>query len=308
MIESGSSSPSPTCVVGVDVGGTKIAAVAVGSGEWDRPAGDHPSLRCPTPDDREALIADTLDLIGRVGRGVPPSRIGLGLAGFIGRDGIARQAPNVPALVGTDLAGAIRSRTGCEVVVDNDANCAAWAARHRDAPDEDHLVVVAIGTGIGGGLIVDGSLVRGAHGFAGEPGHMVVDPSGVACPCGQRGCWETVASGTALDRLADEVIGAGARGAELFERADAGDPAAESALGGYIRWLAVGIANLVNVLDPSSVLISGGIAAQGDALLDRVRPALAALPTVGAGRTVSVRCVSAGPDAAAFGAALLARR
>lgn len=296
-------------VVGVDVGGTKIAAVALVADPSGAPTVLR-TVRSPTPHDRVRLVGVIETLVAELAEGHELHAVGLGLAGFLDADGIARQAPNVPALVDADVPRALRDRFSVPVVVDNDANCAAWAARTESAAQESHLVVVAIGTGIGGGFIVDGHLVHGAHGFAGEPGHMVVEPGGTRCVCGQRGCWEAVASGSALDRAAVEVLGPGADGAALFAATAAGGAtaeAAEAALGRYCDWLALGIANLVNLLDPSVVLITGGIAAQGDALIGRLRRALSRLPTVFTGRSVELRAVASGPDAAAIGAALIAR-
>ena len=303
--------PEPTSVViGVDVGGTKIAAVAfaVESGVETATPVILDSRRAPTPSDSTELVSVITELTVALATERSLRAIGLGLAGFIDATGIARQAPNVPALVDVDLPAALGRRFDVPVVVDNDANCAAWAARHEVVPTATEVVVVAIGTGIGGGLIVDGRLVRGAHGFAGEPGHMVISPGGPPCVCGQAGCWETLASGSALDRAAVATLGPGADGASLFVAAAANDPAASRALDAYCDWLALGIANLVNLLDPSTVLITGGIAAQGNALIDRLRPALHRLPTVFTGRTVDVRTVGSGPDSAAIGAGLIARR
>ena len=308
----------PAIVVGVDVGGTKIAAVVLTADSDADGDGDRDVLamrRSPTPADGGQLLEAIHALVAGLAEGHELRAIGLGLAGFIDADGIARQAPNVPALLDVDVPAALRARFGVPVVADNDANCAAWAARREAAAGEHHVVVVAIGTGIGGGLVVEDRLVHGAHGFAGEPGHMVVDPAGDRCVCGRRGCWETVASGSALDRAAVELFGPGADGAALFRTADETDEtdaadaadAAEEVLAHYCDWLALGIANLVNLLDPSMVLITGGIAAQGDALLRRLRAALSRLPTVFTGRSVEVRTVASGPDSAAIGAALIAR-
>ena len=231
------------------------------------------------------------------------------------------QAPNVPSLIGVDLPGRLRERYGVAVTVDNDANCAALAAARLDAPGVDNLIAVTLGTGIGGGLIVDGMLVRGAHGFAGEPGHMIVDVDGPECPCGQRGCWEVYASGNGLARLARQAVAEGrapgllaAAGgdrngvdARLVGRLLAdGDPAAAAIFDEFAGWVAVGIVNLVNLLDPSVVILGGGLVREGEALLGRIRSQLATYPTFGGGRDVDVRASTVGHLAGAIGAAMAA--
>ncbi len=141
--------------------------------------------------------------------------IGVGLPGLIDRDGVLRMGPNLPGIVDLDVEEALADVLGRPVVVDNDANCAAWAEHRLGASQgHDHALLVTLGTGIGAGIIADRRLLTGAHGMAAEPGHMIVDPAGPRCPCGQRGCWERYASGSGLGFLAREAALAG--------RADAG--------------------------------------------------------------------------------------
>lgn len=302
--------------IGLDIGGTKILALAH---DGTRILG---TREVPTPRDAGRL-ADTLSELtaslvdehrGTLGG------VGIGIPGFVGLDGVARQAPNLPAAIGLDLGDGLRNRFGVPVVVDNDANCAAWAAFRRDAPDAAALVAVTLGTGIGGGIVLDGRLFRGAHGFAGEPGHMVVATGGWACPCGQLGCWEMYASGNGLGRLARAAVADG-RGGSLAAAAGEGgvvdgplvgrlagdgDPEALAVLDEYAGWVAVGLVALVNIVDPDVVVLGGGVAALGDALRVRVNSALGSYPTVRSGRSLDVRLVSLGPEAGALGAALLA--
>src|SRR5687768_5044950 len=134
-----------------------------------------------------------------------------------------RVGPNLPDVVDLDVPGTLAPALGVPVVADNDATCAAWAEHRRGAcRDASEAVVVTLGTGIGAGLVSDGRLIRGAHGMAGEPGHMTVDPDGPPCPCGRRGCWERYASGSGLARLAREAAVAG-RADAVVARAG-GDP------------------------------------------------------------------------------------
>jgi glucokinase len=227
-----------------------------------------------------------------------------------------RRSPNAPGLEGADVAGRLRSATALPAVIDNDANCVARAAVALRRPAVRHLVAVTLGTGIGGALVVDGNLVRGARGFAGEAGHMVVDPDGPVCPCGQRGCWERYASGSGLEALARQAVLAGqgeglagpdgtADGARVTEAAARGVPAALAVLEEFAAWVALGVANLVNLVDPELVVLGGGITATGDLLLEPVRAAVRAHP-MAAARRVPIEAAPGGPAAGALGAALAA--
>jgi len=218
----------------------------------------------------------------------------------------------------------VTKATGRAVVVDNDANTAT-VAEHRVGAGRgaDDLVLVTLGTGVGGGLIVGGELRHGAAGFAGEPGHMVVDPNGPPCPCGRRGCWERFASGSGLGRIARDAAHAGratdivaraggdpdaVRGEHVTEAAAAGDPEAVVLMAEFAWWVALGVSNLENLLDPGVVVIGGGLAEAGELLLAPTRAAYATL-VLAYDHRPPVRIVGAelGPDAGAIGAALMAR-
>jgi glucokinase len=206
-------------VVGVDVGGTKTLALLVAVDADGTPVVvDREQV--PSDANSPEVVGSIVDALGAVlaRASTPVERVGVGLAGLVDLTGVVRRAPNSAGLNDVDVVGAVSAAVGLPVVTDNDANCVAVAARALLAPDAQHLVAVTLGTGIGGGLVVDGQLVRGAMGFAGEPGHMVVDRNGVPCPCGQRGCWERYASGTALGRLGREAAEAG-RGTSLVAAA-----------------------------------------------------------------------------------------
>lgn len=305
--------------VGLDVGGTKILALAL-----DVSSGRTVATRqFPTPQEPPALRGALIDAVtaalGETEDEGSAVAIGVGVPGFLGLDGIARQAPNLPGAVGVDLRSMLAERFGVAVVVDNDANCAAWAARLLDAPDAESLVAVTLGTGIGAGLVIAGELIHGAHGFAGEPGHMIVDVGGWECRCGQHGCWEMYASGNGLGRLAQAAVdqqrggsllaaaGSGpVDGALVGRLASEGVAEALAVLDEYAGWVGVGLANLVNLLDPAVVVLGGGVVGIGEPLRSRVEAALAAYPTVGTGRDVVVRLSSLGPTAGALGAAQLA--
>ena len=261
---------------------------------------------------------------GRATAGRTP--VGVGAAGLVDRRGVLRFGPNLPGIVELALLDRLRSGPlrGRPVRVDNDATCAAFAETEIGAAAGCADVLMAtIGTGIGGGLVTGGRLLRGHHGFAGEIGHHVVDPSGPPCVCGNRGCWERYASGSGLGWMAREEALAG-RAARLVELAG-GDPEAvrgehvsqaagegdEPALGIFERvgwWLALGLANLATILDPELIVIGGGMVEAGPVLLEPARRAFATL-FEGAAHRPAVPLVAArfGERAGAVGAALLAR-
>lgn len=308
-------------LVGVDVGGTKVLAAAISDG---RIVAEHQVSSHGTADDVVAAIVSCVGVVAPGGTiaGVAVEAIGLGIPGYLGLDGVARRSPNLGSVVGVDIGAMVGDRLGLRTMVNNDANCAAWAAYRRDAPEADSVVAITLGTGIGGGIVIDGALVRGARGFAGEPGHMIVDPDGPQCACGQHGCWEVWASGTGLARLArvaavaGEVPGlvaacgsvSGLTGRRVFELADDAGHAAEAGLilDRFAMWIARGVVNLVNLLDPDCIIFSGGVVAEGDQLLGRVRDAVDAHPSMHASGPVDLRISGVGPSAGALGAALLA--
>jgi glucokinase len=209
------------------------------------------------------------------------------------------------------------------VEVDNDATCAAMAewqlGAARGARD---AVLITQGTGIGAGIVMGGVLQRGAHGFAGEPGHAVVDAHGIPCPCGRRGCWERYASGAALARMAREAAEAGqlaavtarlgddveaVRGEHVRDAAREGDAEAVAVIDTFAWWTALGLVNVVNVLDPALVVLGGGLAEMADVLLAPVRRhAVELLYSSDVRSMPAIVGAELGERAGAIGAALLA--
>lgn len=307
-------------VIGVDAGGTKLLAGVV-----DDRLEVHRSVR-RTWDG--AGRAETVEIVLECVRGlleVAPeaTAIGVGIPSLVEwSTGISRWSNHLP-LDDFDFVSEISETFGLPVVVDNDAS-AAVLAEHRfgAARGVDHAAFVALGTGIGGGLVIDGRVYRGAHGFAGEAGHLVVDHDGEDCPgaCPGRGCLEALASGRAIGR-AGERAGVAAPRSELGRYvaengevpgnvvtalALAGDPLSVDVLTDVGRRLGAGLTGLVNLLDPEVVVIGGGAATAGDLILDAAREVVAAraLPPVAA----RVRIVPAefAEDAGMLGAAVLA--
>lgn len=310
-------------VCGLDLGGTKLLGLVTA------PDADAPlvAIKRPRPVDvLEGLGALVVDLVAAATERAPDAgvvAVGVGMPGLVDRSGVFRYGPNLPGVVDVGVAEALAQRVGLPVVVDNDATCAGWAEHERGAArGANHSLTVTLGTGIGAGITVKGEVLRGAHGFAGEPGHMLVAPSGHECRCGRLGCWEQYASGTALGRMGREAVAAGkgaavlasaggsldaVRGEHVVAAAADGDADARAVLGQFGWWVAQGVANLVNVLDSEVVVLGGGLVEAGDLLLDPVRAAFEGT-IMGATHRDPVLIVAAqlGERAGAWGAALLA--
>ena len=181
----------------------------------------------------------------------------------------------------------LAARWGAPVVLDNDAHCAAEAELAIGAGrDAGSFLLVNLGTGIGGGLVLDGRVWRGADGMAGEFGHMQVVPDGLDCECGLRGCWEQYCSGRALERVVRVGLGSHLDGPQVTARALAGDEIARQAFATIGTWLGVGLANLVAAFDPALVVVGGGVSTVGELLLEPARQALARSLVASAHRTV----------------------
>lgn len=289
--------------VGLDLGGTKVLGVRLG------PDGEiRAEERRDTPAVGEDLIAELADLVGALDDGSSRA-VGVGAAGMIGRDGAVAYGPNVAAFRdGLALRERLEPAVELPVVVDNDANTAAWGEFvYGAAADDDDALVITLGTGIGGGVISQGELIRGAHGFAAEIGHFQVVADGPRCACGEVGHWEAVASGPALGRLAEERLGIS--GEDVGRRATEGDTEAQAVVADFAHWVAIGLAGLVNIFDPGVIVVSGGLVEMGDVLLDPVRRSLAGRVEAPAARPeVAIVPATLGVHAGAVGAATMARR
>jgi glucokinase len=308
---------------GIDVGGTKIAGGVV-----DDDGTVLEQLRVDSPaSDVEAIEDAIAGLVARLQVNHAIETVGVGAAGYIDKSrSTVMFAPNL-AWRDVDLRAELEPRVGMPVVVENDANAAAWGEFVYGAGhDVDDLLLVTVGTGVGGGLVLDGGLYRGAFGVGAEIGHLRVVPQGRLCGCGNHGCFEQYASGSALVRNAREAAAAGSLLArELLDRAGGdvdgidgplitgaareGDQFAIEQLAELGRWLGEGIASLTSVLDPAVVAIGGGVADADELLLDPMRAAFEAnLSGRGHRPVLEIRKASLGNRAGLIGAADLARR
>jgi glucokinase len=289
--------------IGVDVGGTKIAA-----GVIDRDGGIGPRLERPTPTgSQEDLLAGLDEMVEEL-RSEEVVAIGFGLPSTIDqRSGRAISSVHIP-LADLDFRDRMRERFSLPVGIDNDANGATLAEWQIGAGrGTRYMVMLTLGTGVGGGLVLDGKIYRGAVGAAAELGHMVLSYGGEPCggTCEGHGHFEQFASGRAADRAAREILGEAAGARELVAAAREGDDAALEAMHEIGRRLGAGIGTLINVFDPEVVVLGGGFSSALDLLLDSAREVVAqeALPP---GRT-SARIVPAelGGDAGMIGAGLV---
>lgn len=301
--------------LGVDIGGTKILGAVV-----DEEGTIHSRTRFATD---PAIGADALPAAIEqfLAEAVNPIEgIGLAIAGFVEYpSGRIAFAPNLTA-TNPDIGADIAARYGLPVVVENDAAAAAWAERCLGAGrGTDDMLMVTVGTGVGGGAVLGGRLYRGSRGFGAEFGHVPVDPDGPPCNCGSRGCLESLASGTALARMARErgpahpesevmrLAGGDPQmltGAMVGQAADVLDPFAMELLADLGRWLGVGLAGLAKAFDPELIVVGGGVSAEGEAILGPARDELRARypGSVGPPGVVSA---SLGNDAGVVGAAQL---
>jgi glucokinase len=310
-------SASPT--IGIDLGGTNLRVALV--------ARDGEILseeQAPTPDTFDELVGTMAEKVRGLTSSDAVTATGVGTAGMVDFEGTVHYAPNIPMLRRAPLGKALRETLGVPVVVDNDANAAAWGeVCHGAARGCRHALLITLGTGVGGGIILDGGIYRGAHGFAAEVGHWQLDPAGPPCACGEPGHWEAAASGTALGNLGRTRAAEG-RAPNVLARADgqvdeitghhvgdaaeAGEGDGLAILEEYAGFVALGFVGLANIFDPEVIVVSGGLVALGDLLLEPIRAAFDH-HLEGADYRPAVRVVPAelGSRAGVVGAAALAR-
>jgi len=308
-------------MIGLDIGGTKISGCVINSDGTILAKGrkDTPAL------DPVGIIETAATLIRELSFEREIAAVGVACAGFIDRTGsTVLFAPNL-AWRDLPLKQLLESALHLPVTIENDANAAAWGEfRFGAAVGTDDMVLITVGTGIGGGVVTNGVLLRGAFGIAAELGHMRVVPGGIRCGCGNRGCWEQYASGSSLVREARELVMSesphaarlselcggdpdGLTGADVTLAAAEGDPAALELMSDLGTWVGEGAASVAAILDPELIVLGGGVAEAGGLLVD---PAVAAFrrQLTGRGHRPEARFVlaSLGNDAGMIGVADLA--
>ena len=251
--------------------------------------------------------------------------IGIGCAGLVDSNGVIKTSPNIQTIENFPLRKEVEKRMQVSVAVENDANCAAWAeAKLGVAQGSDNVMVVSFGTGIGAGIILAGELQRGTSGYAGEVGHMVIEKEGLACPCGKRGCWEQYASGSALGRLAnemlnEEVIAEMTTGVDrqkspisseqIGAAAQENHPEAMRVLKAYSEQVVIGLQNLAKIIDPEMIVLGGGITAIGEPLLQSIKNSYVKAADSGSDfAEVDIQLARFGNMAGSIGAAMFANQ
>jgi glucokinase len=308
--------------IGVDIGGTKIAAGVV-----DEDGTLLARARRETPATEPDLIEDQVaGVVAELRAEHDIDAVGVAAAGFLDTvRGVVLFAPNL-AWRDEPIVDDLQRRVGLPVRLENDANAASWGEfRFGAARDVDDMVMLTVGTGLGGGIVADGHLLRGARGLGGELGHVRMVPDGLPCGCGNRGCWEQYASGSALTRAARALVASGGpraerlsqlcagrpedlRGSMVTRAAQEGDPAAGELLADLGRWLGEGMASIAAVLDPAMFVIGGGVVEAGQLLVEPARAALGRqLPARGHRPAIGVEAATLGNTAGMIGAADLAR-
>ncbi len=279
--------------VGIDVGGTKCFGVSV-----DEYGTVLQEVRYPTPH-----ASELIDLLASMFHELEgETTLGVGVPGLITADGVIKASPNMKGAHNIAVGPELRERLGIAVHVENDATSAAFGEwKAGAAMGARDAVMVTLGTGIGGGIVMGGELQRGANGFAGEIGHMIVERDGVECPCGRRGCWERYASGSALARLSG-----GTDGMTVFENFHAGDQDAAHVVATFAEWIAEGLASLTNICDPEVIVIGGGVIESFATKIDLLREKFSSALYSSAMRPhPRLAPASLGERAGAIGAALL---
>jgi glucokinase len=298
------------------VGGTKIAAgVVTEEGEILKEA------RYPTPMSSQRLVETIARAILEVRKGYEIGGVCLAVAGLIlAQENKVIFSPNLRAVEGIPLKDELEPRIGVPLTLENDANAAAWGEfRFGVGREADHLVFVTLGTGVGGGVITHGVLLRGAQGAGGELGHVTIHATGPRCACGNRGCLEALASGTAIARRAREVASehpGSALGRLAVERrvlgedvtrlAREGDEIALSVLEEAGRWLGIGLAGFVNIFNPEVVAVGGGVMEAGELILVRAREEVSLRARPPSRDLAEVKEATLGPVSGVLGAAALA--
>jgi fructokinase len=252
--------------IGIDLGGTKIEGVVLG----DHPTEPLARRRITTPRSQgyEAILDAIAGLVGDLESDSPGggmTTIGIGIPGTISATHGRVKNANTVELIGKPLQADLERKLDHPIFVENDANCFALAeALHGAGRDARCVFGVILGTGVGGGIILDGRIWRGSQGIAGEWGHTLLDPAGPRCYCGRRGCVEVYLSGPGMEREYADANGPESSAAEIWARAEQGEPLAARTVASYKARFGRALAQVVNILDPDVIVLGGGVSnAQG---------------------------------------------
>jgi glucokinase len=303
--------------IGIDLGGTELRAAVIAA---DGRVLAHERTATAAEEGPAAIVEQMADLVSRIAQGRPLSGVGIGSPGPLdAAAGIVVHAPTLRGWQDVPLAALASARLGLPVRIDNDANVAALAEwRFGAGRGLRHIVYVTVSTGIGGGVILDGKLMHGRGSLAGEIGHMAITEVPIPCPCGGLGCWEALASGSALGRRATEAARAAPHsalgivlaehpvtGRDVARLAEAGDAMAATLLAEEGRYLGVGFTNLLHLYAPEMIVVGGGVADCLPAMRGEIERVIRrrAMPAY---RDVPVMAAALGRQAGVIGAALLA--
>ena len=306
--------------IGIDIGGTKISAGVV-----DSSGNLIDSSRCSTPTEGgKELISSVINLIKEFNKKYEIKGIGISIAALISSDyGTIVGAPNIANLSKLNFVNEIKEEFELPIIIENDANAAMWAEfKFGNAKSLNPVMFFIIGTGVGGGLVIDGKLFKGANGIGAEFGHMCVVPNGLLCGCGSKGCIEQYASGGALIRYANEALlanpdkseevlsfGEGKlSGTALTKAAKAGNELALAAFSKQADWLGLACASYSLIIDPQAIIIGGGVVDAGELFLAPVRAAMRKyMPFAESHVPPKITAAKFGNDAGLIGAADLVR-
>ena len=306
--------------IGIDIGGTKISAGVV-----DSSGNLIDSSKCSTPaEGGKDLISSVVNLVKELNKKYEIKGIGISIAALISSDyGTIVGAPNIANLSKLNFANEIKEEFKLPIIIENDANSAMWAEfKFGNAKGLNPVMFFIIGTGVGGGLVIDGKLFKGANGIGAEFGHMCVVPNGLLCGCGAKGCIEQYASGGALIRYANEALlanpdkseevlsfGEGKlSGTALTKAAKAGNELALAAFSKQADWLGLACASYSLIIDPQAIIIGGGVVDAGELFLAPVRAAMRKyMPFAESHVPPKIVAAKFGNDAGLIGAAELVR-
>lgn len=315
--------------IGIDLGGTNIAAALVDeSGKVSHKV----SIPTDAKLGKETVIGGLIKVCEMVlensgiGRDELKS-IGIGIPGGVDAEkGYIIMCPNIQAISGTDIVSPIKEKFNIPVFINNDANCAALGeVVAGGAKGADKAIFIILGTGVGGGIVIDGKIYSGFNGIAGEIGHIVITMDGRECGCGRKGCWEAYASASGLikttrevmekypDSVMWEMVGNNLdeiSGRTSFDAMRKGDKAGQEAVDIYIGHLAAGVVDMINIFQPEVICIGGGISHEGSYLLDPLQKVVDAQKYAGDSKDVvhsRIVCATLGNDAGIVGAAMLGR-